>query len=141
MSIVVRAMSITDYPLAIALWRRSDGVGLSASDEEAAIASFLERNENLSAVALSASGELVGALLCGHDGRRAYLHHLAVDAKNRRQGVASKLIAWCFDGLNALGIEKCNVFLFADNAEGAAFWGHLGWAHRVDLQVYQRKLR
>ena len=73
------------YEAARALWERTDGVGLSDADAEPAIAQFLDRNRGLSLVAISAN-ELVGTILVGHDGRRGYIHHLAVAASAQKQG-------------------------------------------------------
>lgn len=138
MSVSLRPMTLEDCPQVLALWRQSEGIGLNDSDSAPAIANFFARNPDLSPVALSPGGEVVGAVLCGHDGRRGYLHHLAVAEEHRNQGIASELIDWCFDRLFALGIQKCNVFLFKDNAAGARFWQHVGWNARDDLRVFQR---
>ena len=135
----VRAMSIEDYDSVHALWVSTPGVGLSESDTRAGTGAFLGRNVGMSAVALVGS-EFVGAVLCGHDGRRGYLHHLAVSSAWRGRGIARQLLAWCFDRLSAHGIPKCNIFLFSDNAAGAAFWQHNGWSSRTDLQVLQKSV-
>ena len=74
---IVRIFRIKDYDAVFALWRRSEGVGLNESDTRAAIASFLRRNPRHSFIA-EKQGRIIGAVLCGHDGRRGYLHHLAV---------------------------------------------------------------
>jgi putative acetyltransferase len=140
MTISLRAMSIDDYSAVFALWQRAEGIGLSASDARERIATFLQRNSDMSAVAADALGNVVGAVLCGHDGRRGYLHHLAVDAPHRHRGVAARLITWCVDRLTAERIDKCNVFLFDTNVQGALFWQHNGWSLRSDLRVFQRKL-
>ena len=72
---IVRSFHIEDFDAVIALWRRAKGVGLNESDTRRAITAFLRRNPNFSFVAEKA-GRIVGAVLCGHDGRRGYLHHL-----------------------------------------------------------------
>ena len=123
----VRAMRAADYPQVFALWRRSDGVGLGESDTAVAVAVFLERIPNLSAVAESRVGEIVGADLCGHDGRRGFLHHLAVSGAHRRRGVARRLVQYCFSGLAREKIIKCNVFVMRESAESIAFWTYNGW--------------
>ena len=69
-------MTMADYPAVRSLWERTEGMGLNESDTPEAIAMFLERNPGLSLVIDSPDGEIVGAVLCGHDGRRGYLHHL-----------------------------------------------------------------
>ncbi len=133
-----RALALADYDSVRALWERSPGIGLNESDTREAIGAFLERNPGLSLVALAADGSLAGAVLSGHDGRRGYLHHLAVDAAHRRRGLGSTLVERCLTDLRALGIPKCNIYLFADNADGRAFWLREGWAVRDDLVVLQR---
>ena len=141
MSIVVRAMSPDDYASVAELWHRTEGIGLNESDTEPAIVAFLSRNPGMSAVGqLQHGGNIVGAILCGHDGRRGYLHHLAVDAAHRHQGIAAKLLDWCFDRLHEAGVPKCNIFLFRNNQVGALFWSHNGWSSRSDLIVFQKAI-
>jgi putative acetyltransferase len=81
----------------------------------------------LSAIAES-DGEIVGAVLCGHDGRRGYLHHLAVAATYRRRGIARRLVEHCFSRLANARIRKCNIFVFRENQEAVAFWTYNGWS-------------
>jgi ribosomal protein S18 acetylase RimI-like enzyme len=119
------------------LWKKTEGIGLNESDTRVAVAAFLKRNPGLSAVATS-GGRVVGAILCGHDGRRGYLHHLAVAKGWRRRGLGRSLVAFCLDGLHAAGIPKCNLFLFSDNYSGRTFWKRLGWQVRTDLRLVQK---
>lgn len=140
MQIATRAMVLADYSAAMDLWKRTEGMALGQSDTEPAVAAFLERNRELSSVAMLPTGELVGALLCGHDGRRGYLHHLAVAPGYRRKRVATCLIGRCLERLTREQIVKCNVLLFADNEEGSTFWLRAGWSVRPDLRVFQKVL-
>lgn len=140
MSVRVRPMSFEDYPSVLALWRRTEGMGLGESDSAPALAHFFARNPDLSPVALAPDGAVIGAALCGHDGRRGFLYHLAVDVAHRKHGIGRLLIEHCLERLSALGIEKCNVFVFRDNEHGADFWEHDGWSERPDLRVFQRVL-
>jgi N-acetylglutamate synthase len=139
MNHTIRAMTIVDYDAVLRLWRETEGVGLNESDDRKNIASFLARNPGLSRVA-TAGNEILGAVLCGHDGRRGCLHHLAVTRACRQRGLGRRLVEACLAGLAQHGIKKCNIFLFADNAAGEAFWQHNGWAKRPDLQVMQKSL-
>lgn len=133
-----RPLGLADYDEVRALWERSSGIGLNESDTREAIALFLERNPGLSRVALAPDGTIAGAVLSGHDGRRGYLHHLAVDESHRRRGLGSRLVEQALQDLRALGIPKTNIYLFADNAAGRAFWLREGWSVRDDLVVLQR---
>ena len=138
MTITIRAMDADDYPAVAELWRRTEGIGLNESDTNDAIAMYLRRNPGMSAVGQSREGMILGAVLCGHDGRRGYLHHLAVDPAHRRQGIARRLLEWCFERLHEAAVPKCNIFLFSDNESGGSFWNRNGWSSRPDLVVFQK---
>jgi len=73
----IREMTIGDYDEVLALWKGTEGVGLTPADSRQNVARFLARNPGLSLVA-RAGGKIVGAVLGGHDGRKGYLYHLAV---------------------------------------------------------------
>ena len=134
MTVHIRPMTSADYPMVHALWESCEGVGLSDSDQPQAIDSYLRRNPDMSCVAVK-EGTVVGAALCGHDGRRGYLYHLAVRPVYRHQGIARHLVAHCLDALQRAGIAKCHLFIFATNEAGQDFWRHTGWRLRRDLAV------
>lgn len=137
MAINYRELTLADYDVVIALWQSADGVGLSDADSREAIDRYLARNPGLSFTAWDGDG-LVGAVLCGHDGRRGYVHHLAVRPSYRRQGIGTALATRCLDALAAEGIDKCHLFVFAVNADAIAFWKRAGWIQRGDLNVMSR---
>jgi len=125
---------------ALALFRGCPGVGLSSGDSAPEIAAFLARNPGASAVVETAAGDLVGAILCGHDGRRGFLYHLAVHPDERGQGLGRKLVEHALAALRAAGISRASIHVYAHNAEGAKFWAWLGWRVRHDLAVQQFEL-
>ena len=137
MNITIREMTIRDYDAVLALWQASQGIGLSEADSEQGIAGFLDRNPGLSFVART-DEQLVGAVLCGHDGRRGYIHHLAVSRSRRRRGVGETLVRHCLDRLKSAGIHKCHLFVFDDNEDAIAFWKRTGWLQRSELVVMSR---
>ncbi len=135
MNTELRAMTIADYDAVLALWKATEGMGLSEADERPAIARYLERNPGMSFVGVEGDGRIVGAVLCGHDGRRGYLHHLAVAPSHRCRGIGRQLVERCLIALRSSGIGKCHLFVFAGNAAGITFWKRIGWKQRVDLVV------
>jgi N-acetylglutamate synthase len=135
--IAISPLTEHELPAVLALWSGTEGVGLNESDEPRQLRAFLNRNPDLSLVA-RAGHNLVGAVLCGHDGRRGYLHHLAVVPAYRQQGLGRRMVDACLTTLGALGIMKCNIFLYADNELGEQFWRRCGWSKRTDLQILQR---
>jgi ribosomal protein S18 acetylase RimI-like enzyme len=117
MTVEIRSFTQSDYDQARALWEVTPGVGLSAADEPKAIASYLSRNPRTSFVAVE--GELlVGTILCGHDGRRGLIHHLATATSRRRRGIARALLQAGLRALHEEGIYKCHLFVFRSNHEG-----------------------
>ena len=128
-----------DVAEALELWTASEGVGLRGADEPAALARYLARNPGLS-LAAHDGGRMVGAVLCGHDGRRGYLHPQPVAASHRRRGIGRELVERCLDGLRREGIARRHLFVCHHNAEGQAFWRTLGWHPRGDILLMSRAL-
>jgi ribosomal protein S18 acetylase RimI-like enzyme len=133
MSITYRSMTIDDYAACLALWNGVDGVCIQSADSRNSIKAYLERNPNLSHVAQDEQGKVVGAVLCGHDGRRGFLHHVAVESSHRRKGIATSLVTRALESLTRAGIEKCHIFVLNDNKDGLAFWKKSGWLLRHDI--------
>lgn len=136
--ITLSPMTPDDLESVLALWARTDGVGLNESDTPAQLGAYLDRNPGLSLV-FRDGAQLIGAILCGHDGRRGYLHHLAIAPEYRGRGLGRQMVETCLRALGSMGILKCNIFLYADNEPGQQFWNRCGWADRNDLKVLQRK--
>ena len=103
-------------------------VQTSASQLEA----FLEHNPGLCFVAHD-QGQIIGTVLCGSDGRRGYLYHLAVDESQRHQGIGNALVQRSLEQLRLQGVQKCHLMVFANNLNGQAFWSKTGWAMRNEI--------
>jgi ribosomal protein S18 acetylase RimI-like enzyme len=129
--------TMADYDEVIAFWKEEEGIGLSEADERDGMALYLARNPGMSLIVRDGNS-VIGAVLCGHDGRRGYLHHLTVASSHRHQGIGKTLVKSCLQRLREEGVQKCNVFLYSDNAEGEKFWRVMGFANRLDLKVMQR---
>jgi putative acetyltransferase len=137
MDLSIKAMAASDYSDALELWKESEGIGLNESDAEAAIAQYLARNPGFSLVARDAQGKMLGAVLCGHDGRRGFLYHLAVAKSHRLNGIGRKLVDQCMSELKKVGIPRCFIFIYADNEEGKAFWKRHDWEERHQMRIMQ----
>ena len=133
----IDVFTMQDYEAVYALWRETEGVGLSSADEPESIAGYLARNPGMSFVA-RAGGKVVGAVLCGHDGRRGLLHHLVVRGDCRRQGIGAALVKRCLEALHGQGIDKCHLFVFRDNQSGIEFWRSQGWQERLTLVLMSK---
>ena len=121
-----REFSITDYDAAVQVWQRVEGVEITEGDDRKGIAAFLARNPNLSRVAIDGPA-IVGVALCGDDGRRGHIYHLAVDPAYQGRGIGKRLLNECLDGLRRDGVEGVIILVAGDNQRGAEFWKHHGW--------------
>ena len=140
MSFELYDFSLEFYDQVIELWRQCEGIGLSNADSLEYISAYLERNPGMSFVA-AADGDVIGAVLSGHDGRRGYIHHLAVRPDWRDRGVARQLVDGCLKALETAGIQKCHLFIYTDNEDGMAFWQAIGWTPREELRVVSKQIK
>jgi ribosomal protein S18 acetylase RimI-like enzyme len=136
----IRELKIEYYEEVISLWQSAGGVGLDSDvDTKERIGIYLQRNPGLGFAAFE-KGKIIGAVLCGHDGRRGYLHHLTVADAHRGKGIRTALVDKVISKLRTLGIRKCNIFVFADSAGGQEFWKKIGWVERTDLKVLSKDI-
>ena|SRR5947209_835912 len=133
----ISELTAADYDEAFALWSSTEGMSLGRADSREAICKYLQRNRALS-LAARLDGRIVGTVLCGHDGRRGYLHHVAVARQCRGGGMGRELVKASLERLAVAGIEKCHVFVHVDNRAGAGFWRKIGWVERTDLRLMSK---
>jgi ribosomal protein S18 acetylase RimI-like enzyme len=127
----IRIMSLDDYDSVYRLWSTAEGMSLGEDDSRDRVGLYLRRNPKSCFVALDGA-EIVGVVLCGHEGRRGILRHLVVRREYRKRGVAASLVRACLEALAAEGIQKCNVFVMDDNGAGMEFWEHVGFYRLED---------
>lgn len=137
---MIRLMQPEDYEQVYGLWLKIQGFGIrSVDDSEQNIVRFLERNPSTSFVAVE-DGNIVGSLLCGHDGRRGCFYHVCVDKAYRNHGFATRMAQKALEALKEEGINKVNLMAFVDNEIGNEFWKEKGWALREDVNIYEYNL-
>ena len=134
----IRVMTIDDYEKVYALWMSCKNMGFNnLDDSREGIAKYLKRNPSTCFVA-ECGDSIVGVIFSGHDGRRGFIHHLAVAEDCRRQGIATELLECAVSSLAAEGINKVALLVFNRNEAGNAFWEKNGFTSREDL-VYRNK--
>lgn len=132
----VRVMTLDDYEEVHALWMTISGFAIrSIDDSKVGVERFLKRNPTTSVVAIE-DGKIVGAILCGHDGRRGCLYHVCVNPSYRRRGIGKEMVVFCMNALKAEQISKVSLIAFTANDIGNAFWNTIGWTKREDLNYY-----
>jgi len=108
-------------------------------DSQQGIARFLRRNPTTCVVA-ELNRQIVGAILCGHDGRRGCMYHVCVAEAHRKHGIGQQMLRFCLNALTAEGISKVNLIAFKTNEVGNHFWQGLGWTQRDDANYYDYTL-
>lgn len=130
--ITIRPMTIEDYDEVYAMWLITSRRALSTADERGQIERYLKRNEGLSQVAV-VDGKIVGTVLAGHDGRRGFIHHMAVLPEYRRRHIGHALAEKAIEKIKSEGIEKTHIFCYQDNETGQKFWRDFGFIKRDDI--------
>jgi ribosomal protein S18 acetylase RimI-like enzyme len=125
-NIDTREFSTNDYDAAVELWQRVEGLEIAEGDDKESVAQFLARNPGLSRVAIDGS-RAVGVALCGHDGRRGHIYHLAVDPAYQGRGLGKRLLDECLEGLRRAGVKRVIIMVADDNPRGREFWKRCGW--------------
>lgn len=131
----IESMSISQYDEIYALWQITTKRALSEADSRENLKKYLDRNKGMSQVAIM-DGKIVGTVLAGHDGRRGFIHHMAVLPEYRRHGIARAMAEAAVQKLYEDGIGKTHIFVFRDNNLGQSFWKSIGWKSCGDLTVF-----
>ena len=129
-------MTIEDYQGVHDLWMTIKGFAIRSIDDSwEGVERFLKRNPATSVVA-EENGEIVGSILCGHDGRRGCLYHVCVREDCRMRGIGKSMVVRCMEELEKEKISKVSLIAFTENDIGNAFWKEIGWTKREDLNYY-----
>ena len=133
---MVRTMTIDDYDEVYSLWMSIHGFGIrSLDDSREGVEIFIKRNPTTSVVDIE-DGKIVGAILCGHDGRRACFYHVCVSEQYRMHGIGKKMVEFCIDQLKKEKVKKVCLNAFVTNEVGNKFWQKMGWNLRKDMNYY-----
>ena len=132
-------MKISNYKDVYSLWVNTPGMGLNTVDDsKKGIGKYLKRNPKTCFIALE-SNKVIGVILSGHDGRRGFIHHTAVDCAYRNKGIGTALVNKALEALQKEGIHKVGFVVFKNNELGNKFWESIGFKKREDL-VYRNKV-
>ncbi len=139
MSMDYGIMKIEDYYEMYRLWESIPEMNLNAADERERIDLYLCRNPGQSFVC-KADGHIIGTIMCGNDGRRAFIYHLAVSEQYRNRGIARKLVRRALDEQKILEIDKCAVFILDENRGGKEFWMKMGFSAVCEAETMAKRI-
>ena len=102
----MRAQHMDDDAACLALRRQCDGVAVRIWKDASAVTQLIERNPALSCAA-EVVGRLVGTVLCGHDGWRGWLHHVAAATARPCHGAGQPGTCARIDSSELLPVLSC----------------------------------
>jgi len=135
----IAEFTMDDFPVVHALWQRGD-LWMRFSDGPEAMLLKLTRDPELFLVARDAGGRVVGTVMGGWDGRRAYVYHLAVLPKRRRQGIADALMDELEERFRRLGALKAKTQILRDNEASRAFVSRRCYLREDDCEPWGKEL-
>jgi len=143
----IEKFSMEFYDEVIQLWRNA-GIGVGSSDSKEELEKMLNRNPDLFLIG-RIKDQIIVVVIGGFDGRRGYVHHLAVDPAYQKKGYGRKIMNTLNEIFRQKGIHKIHLFIERRNKEVVDFYRNLGWEIREDLtmmsfvpnkKLYKRKL-
>jgi ribosomal protein S18 acetylase RimI-like enzyme len=136
----VRPFVMDDYPAVLVLWRDAGpGLTLRPSDEPDEVAKKLQRDPDLFLVAED-NGRVVGVVMGAWDGRRGWIHHLAVHSDWRCQGIGSTLLTEVEARLKVKGCLKVNLMVHKENTSAQDLYRRLGYESMTSILLMGKEL-
>jgi ribosomal protein S18 acetylase RimI-like enzyme len=137
--ITIADFTMDDYPVVHVLWQRGD-LWMRPSDGPEATLLKLARDPGLFLVARDGDGRVVGTVMGGWDGRRAYVYHLAVAPERRREGIGDALMDELEKRFVALGAVKAKLQILVENETSRAFFARRGYLLETDCEPWGKEL-
>lgn len=138
-TVIIRPYSPGDYKGVRDLWKAA-GLFLTLSDKQEELHRMLDKHPELFLVA-EQNGIVTGTVLGSFDGRRGYVHHLAVLPKYQHQGIGARLLETLEAKYQSMGVVKIHLFIETLNADVESYYRKHGWQLRDDLIMMSKTLR
>ena len=138
----IREMTDTDLPVVQTLWKEA-GFNLSFSDTLPELKKMLQHNPNLCLVLELSNNEkkIIGAVLGGFDGRRGWIHHLAINPLYQNKRIGTKIMDELTQRFENMGVAKLKLEILEKNKNVIEFYKKIGWDLRNDLKTMSLTLK
>ncbi len=103
-------------------------------NDEESIKFFLDKNPNLSTVAIDDNNNIVGTVLASYDGRKGYIQKMAISTDLRGKGYGQEMLNHTIEKLKEAGALDIRVNC---NEKTASFYEKCGFSRKpiVSLQI------
>ncbi|MFW9827185.1 MAG: GNAT family N-acetyltransferase [Candidatus Thorarchaeota archaeon] len=119
------------YEEVIQIWRKA-GISVGSTDTKEEIERMMHQNPNLFLIGKK-DNKVIGVVMGGFDGRRGYVHHLAVHPDFQKKGYGKILIENLINKFSKMKVHKLHLFVEKYNKDVVDFYRNLGWEIRDDL--------
>ena len=135
----IRPFIIEDYDEVLNLWRRA-GLPFKprGRDRKDRIKTEIEGNHTFFLLA-ELEGQVIGSILANHEGRKGWIHRLAVHPDHRRRGLARILLREAENHLREAGIEMIASLIEEDNKTSMIFFEQAGYIKHPDIIYLTKK--
>ncbi|MFX1407121.1 MAG: GNAT family N-acetyltransferase [Promethearchaeota archaeon] len=127
----IEKFSMNYYNDVINLWRNA-GISIGSSDTFEEVKIMFNRNPELFLIGKS-KNRVIAVVMGAFDGRRGYVHHLAVDPKYQKKGYGKNIMDELMKKFRKMGVHKVHLFIEKYNKKTVSFYLKLGWEIRDDL--------
>jgi len=119
------------YHEVLELWKRAE-IGVGSSDTKEEIAVIMDRNPELFLIGKEEE-KIVAVVIGAFDGRRGYVHHLAVDPNYQEKGYGKAIMDDLIERFRIKKVHKIHLFIEKYNKKVVDFYSNQGWEIRKDL--------
>ena len=127
----IEKFKIKYYDEVVELWRRA-GIEMVSSDTIDEVTRVLNRNPDLILIG-KVQEKVIAVVIGAFDGRRGYVHHLAVDPNYQKMGFGKTIMDALIEQFRKMNIHKVHLFIEKPNKSVVEFYKNIGWDVREDL--------
>jgi ribosomal protein S18 acetylase RimI-like enzyme len=137
--IIIRKMRIKDYEPLITLWNVGNlPYRPHGRDSKQHIQQQLRQRTSLYYIA-EHEGNIIGAILGTHDGRKGWINRLVVAPAFRKKGIAKRLVQEVEQHLTAAGIDIIACLVEDWNKVSEDVFERLGYTKHPDILYYSKR--
>ncbi len=130
---IIKNFDIEMYEEVYTIWKRT-GLSLGSSDTLEQVERIQKKNPELFLVGVIYD-EVVAVVMGAFDGRRGYVHHLAVIPEHQRKGYGILIMEELHKRFKNKNIHKIHLFIEKNNESIIKFYKKIGWFVRSDLEM------
>lgn len=127
----IEKFKIEYYDEVVELWRKA-GIEIVSSDTIDEVTRVLNRNPDLFLIG-KLHEKVISVVIGAFDGRRGYVHHLAVDPDYQKMGFGKTIMDALIEQFRTKNIQKVHLFIEKSKKSVVKFYSNLGWDVREDL--------